>query len=68
MRKEQKYIRFPRSPGSDFWILGPSGGSSYLASQCEGRSGIEKDLSDGWIIRFSWEDDHQIVFILERNK
>lgn len=66
--KEQKYIRVARSLGFDSWLLGDSVGGSYLASQCSGNSGIEKDLDSGWLIKFCWEDKYQIVFILERNK
>lgn len=49
MRIEQKYVRYAPSKGRDMWLLGESGGDSYLASQCQGNSGLEKDLNNGWI-------------------
>ena len=48
-------------------LLGPSGSDTYLASQCKGHSGIEKDLANGWIVKWCWQDRYYIVFILEKN-
>lgn len=53
--------------GDGAWLLRSSGSASFLLSQCDGRSGIEELLSDGWIIRFCWEDTDDIVFIMERS-
>ncbi len=64
---EQKYVRITRSMIGNLWILGPSGMDSYLASQCQGNSGLEKDLDNKWIIKYCWEDSYQIVFLLERD-
>jgi hypothetical protein len=69
VKVEQKYVnvsigRMNRSR----WLLGDRGDPTYLASQGGGHSGIEKDLKDGWIIKYCWEDGEQIVFILERIK
>jgi len=60
----QKLVRVTK--GSDMWLLGPSGGDGYLASQCKGNSGLEKDLSQGWYVKHCWEDSYQIVFLLEK--
>ena len=71
MNKEQKYVRINRNvtkDGPPFWLLSEAGGTSYLASQCTGHSGLEKDLSNGWIIKHCWEDCYQIVLVLERIK
>ena len=65
MKVEQKYQRVGNgNPASNDWILGESGGDSYLASQCRGNSGLEKDLRDGWLVKAIWEDKYQIVFLL----
>lgn len=63
MRPEQKYVRFTRCNGS---LYAESAGTSYLASQCPGHSGLEKDLRAGWIVLFCWQDRHQMIFLLER--
>jgi hypothetical protein len=63
---EQKYICMRKKNVSGMWLLAESGGTSYLASQCEGESGLEKDLAHGWIVKAFWEDRTRIVFLLER--
>lgn len=65
---DQKYIRMSRTCGSTMWMLDEGCGTSYLASQCKGSSGLEKDLEDGWIVKHCWEDRYQIVFLLERDR
>jgi hypothetical protein len=62
--REQKTVSVWK-PG-DMWLLGASGGPGYLASQCKGDSGIDKDLEAGWLVLGFWEDRHQIIFLLER--
>lgn len=64
--KRQKTVSIMRSPGYDF-IMGPSAGTSYLFSQCKGDSGIDKDLSGGWIVKHIWEDRYAIVILLEQS-
>jgi hypothetical protein len=63
--KQQKTVSIMRSPGYDF-IMGESAGDSYLFSQCKGNSGIDKDLSNGWMVKHIWEDSYAIVILLER--
>lgn len=53
-----------RSPGCDY-LSGSNGGSSYLFSQCQGDSGIEKDLARGWLVKHIFEDSHAICIIME---
>lgn len=68
---EQKYVKYDRNitrDGPSFWLYGDGCSDSYMASQCQGRSGLEQDLKTGWIIKHCWEDCYQIVFILERMK
>lgn len=60
----QKYVSCTKS--GDMWLLDRDAGPSYLAAQCRGQSGLEKDLEDGWIVRWVWEDRYMIVFLLER--
>jgi hypothetical protein len=54
---KQKYVKYKKS-FTEPKLLGESGGSSYLCSQCVGDSGLEKDLKDGWIVKYCWEDSH----------
>lgn len=65
-RVEQKYVRY--SFGYNGWLLGDAGGSSYLASQCPGNSGLEKDLASGWFVKAFWQDHMYVVFLLEKNR
>lgn len=62
MTIKQKYVRRWKERS----LLAESGGTSYFASQVEGASGLEKDLADGWIIKYYWEDKYLIVLIMER--
>ena len=64
----QKVVRFSKSDlghKDGMWLLGESASDSYLASQCKGNSGLEKDLSKGWLVMNVWEDKYQIVFLLQ---
>ena len=63
---EQKYVRHSKS--GKLWLTAESAGSSYMASQCRGDSGLEKDLAAGWWVRFCWEDEWFFVFLMERKK
>ena len=60
---EQKYVRFSRPYQS---LYEESASDSYLASQCKGNSGLEKDLANGWLVKLYWEDQYQMIFLLER--
>lgn len=62
---EQKVVTHLKREVGGMWLLGESGSTSYLASQAMGQSGIEKDLSVGWIVKGFWEDRDRIVFLLE---
>lgn len=64
---EQKTVTHRKGSGpDDMWIYGPSAGDSYLASQCKGNSGLDRDLAAGWLVKAIWEDRHLIVFLMER--
>ena len=63
---EQKTVTHTKSEHAGMWLLGPSGDTSYLASQCKGQSGIDKDLAAGWIVKGFWEDRYMVLFLLER--
>lgn len=63
---EQKTVTHRKNLTSDMWIYGESAGDSYLASQCAGNSGLDKDLSNGWLVKWIWEDRYLIVFLMER--
>lgn len=65
MKRQKVYVQM-RSPGRDF-IMGESAGDSYLFSQCKGNSGLEMDISTGWLVKHIWEDSYAIVILLEMN-
>lgn len=61
----QKTVRVCKS--GNMWLLGNSGSDGYLASQCKGKSGIDRDINGGWKVIGFWEDKYQIIFLLQHD-